>query len=157
MMNDKTCRDQVHLFWVSGLIFFAICVGLLLVCLLMPPGIELNPAGQDRSIGNIAMSTLDRDRFSLLERRATERLIIKAAQAQAAVKDSGLAAELAKNLRLQGIANMPAGLTAYIRDTKEKRTLTVREGDKAAEFIVRTVEQDSVILDLDGVEVRLSY
>ncbi len=156
-MNDKTCRDQVHIFWISGLIFLTISMGFLLVCLLMRPGIDMNPIVQDRSIGNIAMSTLDRNRFSLLEQMATEHLIIKSAQVQAAVKDSGLAAELAKNLRLQGIANMPAGLTAYIHNTKEKRTLTVHEGDTVAEFIVRTVEQDSVILDLDGVEVRLSY
>lgn len=156
-MDDRQCREQVHLFWISGLVFLTICMGLLLICLLMPLGVDPDPAGQDRGIGDISLSALDRDRVSLLERRATERLIIKAAQAQAAVKDNGLAAELAGNLKLQGIANMPAGLTAYIRNTKEKRTLSVREGEKAAEFIVRRVEQDSVTLDLDGVEVRLSY
>lgn len=156
-MDDKKCREQVHLFWIAGLVFLAICTGLLLACLFVPLGVDPDPAGQDRSIGDISLSTLDRDRVSLLEQKVTERLIIKAAQAQAAVKDSGLAAELAKSLKLQGIANMPAGLTAYIRNTKEKRTLTVREGDMAAEFIVRRVEQDSVTLDLDGVEVRLSY
>ncbi len=156
-MDDKKCREQVHFFCIGGLVFLAIGLGLLLASLFMPLGVNSSPVGQERRIGDISLFTLDKDRLSLLEQRATERLLIKAAQAQAAVKDSGLAAELAKNLRLQGIANMPEGLTAYIRNMKEKRTLTVREGDKAAEFIVRRVEENSVTLDLEGVEVKLSY
>lgn len=52
---------------------------------------------------------------------------------------------------------MSHGLTAYIRDNKVQRTLTVREGDLLNEFMVSKVDEQCVILDLDGVEVRLSY
>lgn len=157
MMGNTECQKQINLFGLTGSGFFLLSLGLLVAALFMPLKVDLNPMGQERNLGKITLSTLDQDQLSSLHDKAIGRLIIKAAQSQAAVKDNGLAAELAKSLRLQGIVNMPNGLTAYIRDTKTNRTLTVHEGEKVDDFVVRKVNKQGVVLDLDGVEVGLSY
>ena len=156
-MADQECQKQITIFKAAGLGFLGLSFVLLVAALFMPLRVEANPTGQERTLGKIKLFTLDQDKLSHLSSKAKGRLIIKAAQSQAAVKDNGLAAELAKCLRLQGIVDMSNTLTAYIRNTKTERTLSVREGDKLDDFIVTKISDQSVILDLDGVEVRLSY
>ena len=157
MMDEKKCQKNIETFLVSGFVFLSISLVLFLSSLILPLGVDLNPVGLDRHFGDIALSTLDNKNISLLESKITARLIIKAAQAQAAVRDTGLAKKLAKNLKLQGVVNMSDELTAYIRNTKEKRTVSVHEGEKVLDFIVKKIEQGSVTLVLDGVEVSLSH
>lgn len=101
-MADQDCRRPIALLGITGTSFFLIALGLLVAALFMPLDADLNPTVQDRAFGRMTLSTLDQDKFTRLSSKARGRLLIKAAQSQAAVKDNGLAATLAKSLRLQG-------------------------------------------------------
>ena len=91
----------------------------------------------------------------LLVKMAGRRLI-RASQGQAAVKDSGLAARLAKKLKLQGIVQMRGSLVAYIHVEKQG-VKSVRAGDKILDFLVERMEGDRVTLSLEGVHVVLKH
>lgn len=81
--------------------------------------------------------------------------LIRPAQVQAAVKDSGAAKTLAKRLKLQGIVQIGDAYTAYVQVEKEG-VKSVRKGDTILEFAVKKVEAGKVTLSLDNVEVDLS-
>ena len=85
-----------------------------------------------------------------------ERPLIRAPQVQAAVKDSGAAARLAKMLKFQGVVNMGGESVAYINVDKSG-VKSVRKGQKILEFVVERIESGGVVLSLDGVEVNLGY
>jgi len=91
--------------------------------------------------------------LSLMRQMAGRRLI-KPAQIKAAVKDSGVAGRLAKKLKLQGIVQMGGKPIAYVKVEKQG-VKSVRRGDKLLEFLVEKIEPDQVILNLDGVQIKL--
>lgn len=84
------------------------------------------------------------------------RNLIAPAQAQAAVRNTGAAAELLKRMRLQGVVQMNGEPAAYVQVEKEGLKV-VRKGDKLLEFSVEAVEPGHVNLSLDGVAVTLTY
>jgi hypothetical protein len=87
--------------------------------------------------------------------KMTGKELIRPAQAQAAVKDSGAAKALAKRLKLQGIVQIGDAFTAYVQVEKDG-VKSVRKGDTILEFAVKKVEAGKVTLSLDNVEVELS-
>ena len=109
------------------------------------------PETGDRGIESAAGP--ERDLEELLHQAAGSDLI-KPAQIQAAVKDTGAARQLAKALTLQGVVQVDETLTAYI-EVKDEGVKTVREGDKILDFVVKELKPGKVVLSLDGVEVQL--
>lgn len=84
------------------------------------------------------------------------RQLIRPAQIRAAVKDTGAAQRLLKELNLQGVIQMGGELAAYIR-VKGGGVQSVKKGDKILEFDVVEVTQGKVKLSLQGVEVQLGH
>ena len=82
------------------------------------------------------------------------RPLIRPAQVKAAVKDTGVAARLAKQLRLHGVVEMPDGLVAYIEVATEG-VKDVRKGDRILGFDIKDLQPGEVTLTLEGVEVQL--
>jgi hypothetical protein len=82
--------------------------------------------------------------------------LIKPAQVQAAVKDTGAAERLLKSLKLQGVVQMGPDLVAYIAVEKQG-TKSVRRGEKVLDFVVKEIESGRVTLTLEGVEVILGH
>ena len=87
---------------------------------------------------------------------ARRRPLVSPAQVQAAVKDTGAAAKLAKKLKFQGIIQVDDGYVAYVQ-TEEEGLRTLRKGDAILDFVVRDVGADKVVLSLEGVEVMLGH
>ena len=94
-----------------------------------------------------------RDVDALLVKMAG-RVLIRPAQVKAAVKDTGAAARLVKQLKLRGVVEMPDGLVAYIELASEG-VRDVRKGDRVLVFEVKDLQPGAVTLTLDGVEVQL--
>ncbi len=94
--------------------------------------------------------------LDLILGKITERRLIRASQLQAAVKDSGVAKQLAKKLKLQGVVQMGDYLVAYIQVDRGV-VKSVRKNEKVLDMIVEQIEPDRVTLSLDGVEVVLTH
>lgn len=90
----------------------------------------------------------------LLAKMAGTRLI-RAAQVQAAVKDTGAADRLAKRLSLEGIADIAGTHVAYIR-VEKKGVQSVKQGDTVLDFVVEKIVSNRVTLSLQGVQVVLN-
>lgn len=101
------------------------------------------------------LSALEHDVNPLLGQMAGRRLI-RPAQVQAAVRDTGAAQRLLGQLKLQGVVQMGDSHVAYVRIEK-RGTQTVRKGDRLLEFVVESVEPGTVGLSLEGVQVALSH
>ena len=82
------------------------------------------------------------------------RTLIRPGQVKAAVKKTGAAERLAKQLTLHGIITMPDGPSAYIA-VANQGVVDVRAGEQILEFTVKQIDPGAVILSLDGEEVQL--
>ena len=91
----------------------------------------------------------------LLAKVAGSRLI-RPAQVQPAVKDTGAAQELLERLKLQSIVRAGAEPIAYVR-VKDSGVQKVRRGGHLLDFLVEEIESGQVKLQLDGVVVDLTY
>lgn len=82
--------------------------------------------------------------------------LIRPAQIQAAVKDTGTAKRLLERLKLQSVVAMRGEPMAYVR-VKDGGVRSVRKGDHLLEFYVEEVAAGEVRLTLEGVAVTLTY
>ncbi|MCY2926466.1 MAG: hypothetical protein NT031_13700 [Planctomycetota bacterium] len=134
---DGTERLARRFLWASLVILAAAVTAVVLAALL--PVVEASQASRpavrlDPKIPAITAASLE----ALLERVATRELI-RPAQHRAAVKDSGVAAQMAKALKLQ-----------------KEGTVSVKKGQTVLKFLVKEIQSDRVTLSLEGVEVVLS-
>ncbi len=111
------------------------------------------PRPAEVGLGSEPMDALDSQ--SLLLKMAGRRLI-RPAQIQAAVKDTGAAQRLLSKLKLQGVVQMGGDHVAYIQ-VADRGVQTVRVGSSVLDFMVEAVESGRVKLSLDGVEVELTH
>lgn len=88
----------------------------------------------------------------MITRRVEE--LIRPLQGIAAVKDDGVAQRMAKRLKLQGVINMGGEYVAYIGVDKGQ-VVAVKAGGDILDFSVIKVDDKSVILSREGVEVAL--
>lgn len=144
-----------HRFQAASFLLLAVAGLLLLVAVLIPvkpddETVGLSEAGQFRPL-----PLREYDTGPLLARIAGMRLI-RPTQAQAAVKDSGAAKQLAKNLKLHGVVETGGELVAYIQVEKQG-VKTVRKGETVLDFTVERIEPAKVLLSLQGVEVWLQH
>ena len=112
------------------------------------------PDGDDRT----ALASLDQppaDAGPLIDKLAA-RSLIKATQAQAAVRDTGVSKELLKRLKLQGVVQMPDEMVAYIAVAGEG-VCTCRKGERVLEFVIEDIAPGKVVLDLQGVKSTLTH
>lgn len=118
-------------------------------------------AGSNRSANRSAQPSVPEfqgpvaDTHSLLTKVAGSRLI-RPAQVQAAVKDTGAAQRLLERLKLQSVVNMNGEPVAYVRVNKNG-VQSVRAGGRLLDFLVESVKPGEVKLSLDGVVVTLRY
>ena len=84
------------------------------------------------------------------------RRLLQPSEVQAAVKDSGAAAEMLARLKLRGVVQIGDQPQAYVMVVDEGDR-TVRVGDKLLEFEVQKISPGSVELSLQGVLVQLTY
>lgn len=80
--------------------------------------------------------------------------MIKPLQGIAAVKDDGAAAKMASRLKLQGIVNMGGQYVAYVCVDKGS-VVALKAGATILEFSVLSVEEKTVTLSREGVQVVL--
>jgi hypothetical protein len=153
--SSKKITTHIERFRRVSMGLLILAVVSLVASLAMP--IQPSPGEWDR-LSNAKIAALPDGKQNLqplLAKMAGWRLI-KPAQVQAAVKDTGLAQTLLKRLKLQGVVQMGSTLTAYIQVEKQG-TQTVKQGGKILDFIVQKVEPGGVTLSLEGVEVTLSH
>lgn len=128
---------------------------LLLMAILWP----IEPQGEARDVSSMNSlpfrSDLQQDLRPLLVKMAGVRLI-RPAQIQAAVKDTGTAKALLAKLKLQGVVRMGDDFVAYIQ-VEGQSSQSVREGGSVLDFVVQGVEPGKVTLALQGVQVELAH
>jgi hypothetical protein len=141
----------------AALILAGLSAASVAAALFWPLGGERPSEGVMEMEASASTMPVRRDLGEVLEKLSARRTpLICPPQAQAAVKDSGAAARLAKKLKLQGIVQMGSDYVAYIQ-TDEGTVRTVRRGDTLLEFVVGDVTDASVTLSLEGVEVLLGH
>ncbi len=156
MQTESAIRSAYELMkWLRVLAVGMSSVAAILLAAAVLWPVDAAEVGLDMAVaeafGPIAVETRDLD---ALLRETAGRDMIRPPQAQAAVKDTGLAARLAKKLDLQGVVQMQDRLIAYIQ-IKEIGVTTVSQGDTILEFNVKEVVPGRVTLTLEGVEVSL--
>ena len=155
MASESSVPTQPRLanrLMVAGVAMPAVAVAVLLAAVLLPintPTVPRLPNGKNFS----PASDRSPDLAQLLDQTAGQGLI-KPAQVQAAVKDTGAAARLVRQLTLQGVVQMGGEFVAYIA-VKDQGVKAVKKGQKILEFDVKDMEPGKVVLALDGVEVQL--
>ena len=142
-------------FMKAAVILLAVAIVAVALSLLVPVGTAGGTTELSARRGIAALPAVGVDLGPLLVKMAGVRLI-KPPQAQAAVKDTGAAAKLAKKLHLQGVVKMGEELVAYIQVDKAG-VKTVRQGGQILEFLVERVEPGRVTLSLQGVQVVLEH
>jgi hypothetical protein len=131
-----------------------IAVAAALVCPISPAE---NIAGAAKAEEFASVAVPKQDLQGVLTRLSSRRNpLISPPQAQAAVKDSGAAAKLAKKLKLQGIVQTGGDYVAYVQ-VDEQGLKTVRKGESLLDFVVLDVGPGKVLLALEGVEVALGH
>lgn len=151
--SDRGMR-LIGRFRLVGVIVLAAGLACLAVAALTPVDAELREAGHSSARPFSPLPQPGADASDAMAKVAGSRLI-RPAQMLAPVRDSGVAAELAKRLQLTGVIQSPQGLVAYVQPEKQP-VLAVREGQKVQEFVVEKIEPNQVILTLDGVAVTLT-
>jgi len=91
-----------------------------------------------------------------LVRQVAGRRLIEPPQIQAAVRDTGAAQRLLKQLTLQGVVNLGGTMVAYI-GVRNGNVQTLPEGGKVLQFVVKEIQPGHVTLTLDGVDVMLTH
>lgn len=142
----------VIVFSAGGLILAVLCLA---AAFFWPLDISDDGAGAGQPVTSCRLPEVNADVSQLVGRLAGVR-IIRPAQLRAAVKDSGMAARLAKQLKLQGVVDMRGKLMAYIAVEKQG-VATVAEGDQVLDFLIERIEPGRVTLVLEGVSVELTH
>ncbi len=137
---------------VAAVTMLATATVVLLAAVLLPINTPIVP-GLSNRMDSVTVPDGRRDLARLLDQAAGADLI-KPAQIQAAVKDTGAAARLVRQLTLKGVVQIGGELVAYI-EVKDQGVKSVNKGQKILEFVVKDMEPGKVVLDLDGVEVQL--
>ncbi len=141
----------------AALILAGLSAASVAAALFWPMGGQRSSVGVTGTEASASTMPVRRDLGEVLEKLSARRTpLICPPQAQAAVKDSGAAAKLAKKLKLQGIVQMGSDFVAYIQ-TDEGTVHTVHRGDTLLEFAVGDITAASVTLSLEGVEVVLGH
>ncbi len=147
-------RNADRFMWI-GIAVAVVFLAVLLSAPFVPIDSDVKLSEQ-RSISGIKPLTRDPQEMGGLLQQISGRHLIRPAQIQAAVKNTGVAAQLVKRLKLLGIARMKDNLVAYIQvDTG--RVATVRKGETILDFIVEDIQSGKVALSLDGVNVVLVH
>ena len=79
--------------------------------------------------------------------------LVKPLQGIAAVKDDGIAQKMAQRIKFQGTVNMGGQYVAYV--AVDNSVVSLRAGSKVLEFTVVSVEERSITLDREGVQIVL--
>jgi|GEM_PF-1790756 len=118
--------------------------------------VDPEPPGMEAMRRGVPPVPFDTRNIGELHRMMAGRRLIRPTQVQAAVKDTGAAARLAKQLNLQGVIQMGGSLVAYI-GVKGQNVKSVKKGGKILSFTVKDIQPGKVVLSLDGVEVELGH
>ena len=151
---DKAHRTVVRMMQV-GVGLLALSTSAVLLSAVWPLAPSLS-APQDKLQPASAPAEAGPGDLDGLLKRLAGRALVRPAQVQAAVKDSGAAAKLAKKLKLQGVVRMGDSWVAYV-DVSEQGVKALRKGESVLEFVVKEVEPGKVIVSLEGVEVTLDH
>jgi hypothetical protein len=157
MANNPSNKMTLFIqrFHVASVVLFLLSAVLLIGSLVIPIQVSHNEWEKVPVKKISPLVETRQDLQQLLVKMAGWRLI-KPAQVQAAVKNTGLAQTLAKKLKLQGVIQVGSTLTAYIQVEKQG-TQTVKQGDKLLDFLVQKIDPGVVTLSLEGVEVTLGH
>lgn len=160
MASDSDISSAARLSWRVmhvGLVLVGLAVVLLGAALVMPVTSSADQATPSRARAFVPLgppqSEMD-DAIKILQARP--RALIRPAQVQAAVKDTGAAAQLAKRLKLQGVVALNGEYVAYV-DVQEQGVKAVRVGEPLLDFVIKDVTPGKVTLSLEGVEVVLGH
>ena len=140
---------------VVGMALLALGFLAVLTSALVPLRVDLESLSSGRPRQVPPLPERKQDVEPLLAQMAGRRLI-RPPQAQAAVKDSGVAREMLKKLTLQGVAKVGQDRVAYVL-VQGQGVVTVRENDAVLGFVVQKIEAGKVTLSLEGVEVALGH
>jgi len=147
--------NTIRRFMMAGTIMLFVTLSLMAVAALVPIKTFASP---DRSHVNDTIPRIASPQVDigpLLTRVAGSRLI-RPAQVQAAVKDSGAGKMLLARLKLQSVVSLGGEQIAYVR-VKDEGTQTVRVGGRLLDFVVESIDPGHVKLSLEGVIVDLRY
>lgn len=145
---------------IAGLVCCGLAVVAVIASLVIPVDSQEELAAQHsrQEVPQIQLSGVPgagADYDGLMVKVAGSRLI-RPAQVQAAVKDTGAAQRLLERLKLQSVVSMGGQPVAYLRVNKEG-VQSVRAGGRVLDFIVESVKPGEVKLSLDGVVVTLGH
>tara|TARA_B100000614_G_C14332253_1_gene405256 strand:+ start:155 stop:637 length:483 start_codon:yes stop_codon:yes gene_type:complete len=146
----------IHRFKQSAVV--TLCVGgvLVLLALLWPTHSDASGSYMASHRNEVPeLVAPDSQLKTILAKVAGSRLI-RPAQIQAAVKDTGAAQRLLSRLKLQSIVQMGSEPVAYVR-VQGGSVQTVRRGGHLLDFVVDEIANGNVKLTLDGVSVDLTY
>lgn len=155
-VNLVELRRTARRLRLAGLLSALVAVGLLLVAAVapLPTELEHTAAKSRRSIQ--PLPTLELNLGPLMAAVAS-RTLIRPSQVQAAVKNTGVAAELLKQIKLQGVMTMGDDVVAYIQ-VKDRGVKPVREHEEIGGLVVDHIDPSGrVQLSLDGVVVQLTH
>ena len=143
--------------WVYavGLTTLALAIlGLVLACVTAPLGAGTDPGHMVAQ--RVPVLPPQRPPSDDLQRRIARRIepLVRPLRGIAAVKDDGTAAKMARRLKLQGIVKMRGEYVAYVR-VDGKSVAKIGQGGTILEFSVVRVEESSVVLSREGVQVAL--
>ena len=139
-----------------ALCLLVLSVALLAAAVFAPIGRTVDASvAAERALPMLPVMREEGDLRALLARTAGRHLI-RPAQVQPAVKDSGDAQRLLKRLKLQGVVEIGSDMTAYIQLDK-KEVKSVARGEKVLGFDVESIEPGKVTLSLEGVRVYLVH
>ena len=112
--------------------------------------------GRNQTLQRVSVIQKSHQSWSGLQTQITGRMqeLIKPLQGIAAVKDDGVAAKMAARLKLQGIVNMGGEFVAYVNVDKGS-VQALRTGSTVLEFSVLKVEEKSVTICREGVQIVL--
>ena len=158
MATESALQPGVRLargFVIAGAVFLS-CSGLLVLhAAVRPVGVSEDSTTVPSRRSLRPLSTPRQDLDPLLRKMAGRRLV-RPPQVQAAVKDTGAAKRLLKQLSLEGVVEAGGEFVAYVRIGKSELK-TVRNGDVILELLVDTVEPGRITLSLEGVVVYLTH
>jgi len=139
-----------------GLILLALSLAAMVAAIFWPLSLEATAGGNPRPQ---RVPTISKAHQPWADLQSTisnqEHELIKPLQGIAAVKDDGVAQRMAQRLRLQGIVNMGGQYVAYVAVDKDPSAMSLRTGSKILEFTVVSVEEKTITLDREGVQIVL--
>ncbi len=145
----------------SGRIYLVTMIFALLSLLIMVTSILASlpvedVGGRNQTLQRVPVIQKPHQSWSGLQTQITGRMqeLIKPLQGIAAVKDDGVAAKMAARLQLQGIVNMGGQFVAYVNVDKGS-VVALRTGSTVLEFSVLKVEEKTITLSREGVQIVL--